>query len=122
MAPDSEAALAEVAEAANAVGQFDRAEEAATRALGLNPRSIDLLLARSASYSGRKQWEKAEEDCRAALHIQPLYPMARLALAVCLHARGDPAAGKKEAETAIALSMEPHRKSAFRDWYSKQTR
>ena len=70
----------------------------------------------------RKRWEKAEEDCRAALRIQPLHPTARLILAVNLHQRGNVEAGKKEFETAIGLATQEQQKSAFREWFLRETR
>ena len=122
LAPDSEAALVEVAEAALGVGQFERAEGAMTALIGKNPRSVDYLLTRASAYSSRRQWEKAEADCRAALRIQPLHPMARLVLAVALSRRGDRDAGTKEAETAVGLATEAQQKKAFWEWFQRESR
>ena len=120
--PDSEAALIQVAEAALGMERYDRAEEAATKLIALNPRSVDHLISRATISTVRKRWEKAEEDCRAALRIQPLHPAARLILAVNLHQRGNVEAGKKEFETAIALATQQQQKSAFREWFLRETR
>ena len=120
--PDSEAALIQVAEAALGMERYDRAEEAATKLIALNPRSVDHLLSRATISTVRKRWEKAEEDCRAALRIQPLHPTARLILAVNLHQRGNVEAGKKEFETAIGLATQQQQKSAFREWFLRETR
>lgn len=122
LAPESEAALAEVAEAALGVSRFDRAEQAVSVLIANNPRSVDYLLTRASIASSRKQWEKAEQDCRAALRIQPLHPTARLVLAVALDRRGDRDAGKKEAETAVGLATNPPQQKAFWDWYQQETR
>ena len=90
--------------------------------ISLNPRSVDHLISRATISTVRKRWEKAEEDCRAALRIQPLHPAARLILAVNLHQRGNVEAGKKEFETAIGLATQQQQKSAFREWFLRETR
>lgn len=122
LAPESEVILAEVAEAALRARHFDRAEEVATRLIAANPTSVDPLLIRAAVSLAREQWEKAEADYRAVLHIHPLHPNARLLLGVCLHHRGNPDAGLKEADTAIGLATHPRQKAAFRDEYQRLTR
>ncbi|MCI0700149.1 MAG: tetratricopeptide repeat protein [Planctomycetia bacterium] len=122
LTPQSELALAEFAEAALGVGLLDRAEESATRVIGMNPTSVDYLLTRASVFAGQKRWDKAEEDCRAALRIQPLHPQARLMLGICLHHRGNPEAGRKEAQTAIGLATHPRQKTAFQQWYQQETR
>ena len=122
LAPDSEVALVGVAEAALGVGRFDRAEGAATVLIGMNPKSVEYLLTRATAFSARKEWGKAEDDCRAALRIHPLHPQARLMLGICLHNRGNPDAGRREVETAIGLATHPRQKTAFREWYQSETR
>ena len=122
LAPDSEVALAAVAEAALANGRFDRAEEASTKLIGMSPRSVEHYATRATARALRKQWAKAEEDCRAALAIHPLHPQSRLILAACLHGQGNAEAGKIEAETAYGLATKPAQKSAFRDWFLREVR
>jgi hypothetical protein len=122
LAPESEAALAEVVDAALATEGYARAESAADTLIALNPKSVDALLLRATSFTLRKQWEPAERDCRAALKIHPLHAQARLVLALCLHGRGDADAAKREAETAIGLVIVPAQKSAFRAWFLQQAR
>ena len=122
LAPDSELVLAELAEAALEAGQLDRAEEVAARLVGTNPTAVEPLLTRGAVFVARKQWDRAEDDYRAALRIHPQYPQARLMLGVCLYHRGNPEAGRKEAETAIGLATNPRQKAALQEWYERQTR
>ncbi len=122
LAPESEAALTEVAEAAFDEAGYARAEWAAGALIALNPKSVEALMLRANFSAARKQWESAERDCRAALKIHPLHAQARLVLAVCLHARGDAVAARIEAETAIGLIPLPAQKSAFRTWFLQQSR
>ena len=101
---------------------LDVALDAANILVTLNPTSLDPLLARGAVFIRRGEWEKAEADCRAALAIHPLLPRAHLQLAVCLHHRENPDAGRKEANTALSLTTSPRQRSALQDWYENQTR
>lgn len=122
LAPNSETALAELAEAAAAEGQFDKAIEAVANLIGLTPKAIDPLLLRASIFIRQRDWSKAERDCRTALAIHPLHPLARLYLAVCRHHQGDLEGARREAETANSLCTDSRQQSAFRDWYSQQTR
>ncbi len=122
LAPGSEEALAEVAAAALTLGRFDRAEEAATALVGMNPSSVEYLISRATIFAAQKRWESAEADCRAALRIHPLHPHARLLLAICLHWRGDAAAGQREADTAAGLATDPRQRAAMLERYRRQTR
>ena len=121
-APDSEAALTEVAAAALDAGRPDRAIEAATALIGMTPSSSDHWLVRASASALKRQWPAAEADCRAALRLQPLHPMARLVLATCLHRQGHPDAGKREVEAAVGLATDPQQKRAYWDWYQRETR
>ena len=121
LAPESEVALAQLADAALSVVRYDRAEEATTKLIAMNPRSVDHLLKRASVFTSRKEWEKAERECRAALLIHPLHPLARLILGVCLDQQGDREGGKREFETALALTTQAGQRSAFRDWFQRET-
>jgi hypothetical protein len=121
LAPDSDAALAELAEAALAAEQPARAEEAATAWIRQNPTAVEPLLARAAARSAASKWGGAEADARAALAIQPLHPVARLRLALCRHHQGDARGGRKEADTAAGLATTPPRRAAMLEWYRRQT-
>ena len=122
LAPESEAALTQVAEAALLSDKLDRAEEVAAKLIAMSPRTIDHRLARASVFTAKKEWAKAEEDCRVALKIHPLHPLAHLMLGVCLHKRGDRDGGRKEFETAIGLTTTTQQRSAFGDWFLRETR
>lgn len=122
LAPESESALAVAANAAIAVGQFEEAVHAATKLIGKNPTAIEPRMTRALAFVHQGEWAKAEQDCREALRIHPLYPRARLLLAVCRHRQGDPAGGLKEAETAAGLVPNPQQRTAFLEWYQEQIR
>ena len=122
LAPESEAALTAEADTAIAVGDFEAAVRAATKLIEWNPTALEPRVARAIAFVRLKEWAKAEEDCRQALRIQPLYPRMRLVLAVCLNRQGDPMGGRKQAETAAGLVSNPQQRAAFLDWYQEQTR
>jgi hypothetical protein len=122
LAPESEVALTQLAEAALAAGRADRTAEVATRLVAMNPSSVEPLLLRARAFAEQNDWEKAESDCRAALRIHPLHQGARLLLGICRHHRGDPAGGRREAETAATLATSPQQAAALRDWYRRATR
>ena len=122
LSPDSEAALVEVAAAAQAAGQPGRAVEAATALIAMTPSSSEHRVSRASAYAVKREWAAAEADCRAALKVQPLHPMARLILAASLHRQGNPVDGKREADAAVRLIAEPRQKKAFWDWYQRETR
>jgi hypothetical protein len=122
LAPDSDAALAELAEAALAAKRDAQAIEAATNWIQRNPTAVEPRLARIAALTRTGEWSRAEEDARAALKIQPLHPEARLYLAVCRHHLGDAAAGRKEADTAAGLATTSQQRAAMLDWYRRLTR
>ncbi|MCU0703580.1 MAG: hypothetical protein MUF18_06350 [Fimbriiglobus sp.] len=121
-APESESALAVLTEAATVAAQFTTAVETANKWVSLNPRSLDPYVARAFVHLKRSDWAAAEADCRAALKLNPLHPEARLYLAICLHHQGDPTGGKKQAEAAAQLEVNPQERSGLLQWYRRATR
>jgi hypothetical protein len=121
LAPSSEAALAALVEAAIAAGDHDLAIRTADDWVKLNPNGFDPVVGRAFTHLSAGNWEKAEQDARAALHLQPLHPDARLYLAICLHKRGDPAAGLREAQTAARMESDPREREFLTDWYRRAT-
>ena len=122
LAPDSEAALVALTEAASAAGEHDAAEEAAGKRIRMNSTASDPLVARAFIRLARGDWQNAEADALAALRIHPLHPETRLYLAICLHKKGDPAAGLREAQTAAQLESDPRQQAFLMDWYRRATR
>jgi Tfp pilus assembly protein PilF len=120
--PDSEVALIQLAGAAVAADDYELAVRTADKLILLNPSSADHLLTRASAFFFLKDWQKAEADCRAALAIQPLQPKARFMLAVCRNKRGDPVAGLKELNLALALTPTPQMRSSLSEGYSELTR
>ena len=103
----------------------DKVEDAIAAASALvrmSPTTIEPHLIRASAYVSEKNWQKAEDDCRAALHIHPLHPQARVMLGVCRYHRGDSAGGRKEAETAAGLTTSPQQRDAVLAWYRRETR
>ncbi|MDB5310485.1 MAG: hypothetical protein JWO38_4687 [Gemmataceae bacterium] len=122
LAPESEAALTELAEAAAVIGRSEVVIDASTALIKLTPTTVEPYINRATGHVRRKDWEKAEEDCRAALRVHPLHPLARVLLGVCRHHRGDPAGARREADTAAGLATNPRQRAALLDWYQQETR
>ena len=122
LAPESVSALSDLIEAASSAGEFDAAEEAAGKCIRLHPNDFHPLMSRAFVYLSRGDWSKAESDCLAALRIQPLYPEAHLYYGVCLHKKGNPAAGLREAQTAARLESDPRERAYLEGWYSRAIR
>jgi predicted CXXCH cytochrome family protein len=122
LAPESEFALATLAEAARGAGQYDVALDAAGKVIRINPTSADALLGRAFVYLSIGDWAKAEADCRAALRLHPLNPEGHLYLAICLHHLGDTQGGQREAQTAAQLESTPREQESLLEWYRRATR
>jgi len=120
--PASEEAQGALAAAAAAVGRGDTAVAAATELIRLSPSGVEPLVLRAGIYLQQGDWARAEPDCRAALAIHPLHPRGHLQVAVCLHRRGNPEAGRKEMETALGLTTNSRQRAMSQDWYQRQTR
>jgi Tfp pilus assembly protein PilF len=121
LAPNSEAALATLVEAATAAGKYDEAEEAADRAVSLNPSATDPLLRRAVVHLSRGDWERTLADSNTVLRSQPLHPQAHLYRGICLHKLGDPVAGQRELQTAMQLEPDARERSLLTDWYQRAT-
>jgi len=122
LAPNSEAAAMELAEAALATGKLDQAVQTSTKLIEMNPTAVGPLLIRSIAFIRQREWGKAESDARIALTLYPLHPQARLYLAVSRHHLGDAEEARKEVETAAELSANPHQREAMLDWFRRETR
>jgi hypothetical protein len=120
--PQSELALVQVAAAATAAEDYELVISTADKLIALNPSSFDHRSTRASAHFFRNDWAKAEADCRAALGIQPLRPNMRFMLAVCLHKRGDPAAGRRELDLALKLTPSAKMRSTLTGWYTQMTR
>ncbi len=120
--PASEAALVQLAGAAVAARDYESAVRAADTLIALNPSSADHVLTRASALFGLHDWVRAEADARAALAIQPVQPKARLIVAVCRHHLGDPAAGRRELELALALAPSFELRAALAASYAQSTR
>ena len=121
-APGSEVVLADLAEAAAAAGRFDEALAAADEWARRSPSDADARVARAWVFVRRRDWAKAEAASREALAVHPLLARPRLYLALCKDRQGDPAGGRKDADTALGLVVKPDRRDALREWYDRETK
>jgi tetratricopeptide (TPR) repeat protein len=121
VAPDSEQALAVVAESAVNFDP-DLAIRTAGRLIAWNPSVVQYRTLRAQAYMQKQDWAAAAADCRAALEIFPLNPDARALLAACLHRQGDTAGGRREIAAAAGLASDPRAKARMRKWYDDLTR
>jgi hypothetical protein len=122
LAPDSEVAQNNLANASAAAGDIDAAIAAATKLIAMSPTRVEPLLLRAGINLKIRAWARAEADCRAALAIHPLLPQARMVLAICRYHLGDIDGAQTEAETAIGLAIKPEQKASLRELFRAQTR
>jgi hypothetical protein len=120
--PDSEHALAVLAAATKAAGNFARAAELADRLVAMAPGSVPYRLDRADVHMRTANWTAAAADARAALKIMPLSLEARAVLAISLTRQGDAAAGRREIDAAVGLAGNQQQKQALRNWYAEMTR
>lgn len=96
-------ALKELAGAATALGQWDRAIDALQRALALRPADTHALADLGGVYLRRQQPDLAAETLRRALAADAVLPTAHNTLGLALLATGDVAAAEHEFGEAIRL-------------------
>jgi hypothetical protein len=120
--PDGELSLMQLAATALVADDFDLAIRTCDKLIPMNPSCATHLLTRAGAYFWKKDWEKAETDCRAALAIQPLHANSRFMLAVCRHKRGDPAAGRRELDIVLQLTPNSQQRASLAKWYDELTR
>ncbi|ONK74024.1 uncharacterized protein A4U43_C03F2010 [Asparagus officinalis] len=83
------------------VSNFNEACLAYGEGLGHDPQNAILLCNRAASQAKLAQWERAAEDCNAALKLRPSYAKARLRRAHCNAKMGRWAPAVQDYETLI---------------------
>ncbi len=120
--PESEVALGQLAAAALAAEEYELVIRTAQKLIALSPSSADHLVTRATAYFSLKDWARAQDDCRAALAIQPVRPNVRFMLAVCLHKGGDAGAGRRELDLVLKLTPTPEVRAKLTDWYGQLTR
>lgn len=122
LAPESEETQGKLAWAAASAGQLDTALAAADATVRMNPTSVEPYLLRAWVHIFRREWPRAEADCRAALAIHALHPRAHLLLGVCRHRLDDPRGGRKEADLAASLATRPEQRETLLKLYAAQTK
>jgi tetratricopeptide (TPR) repeat protein len=96
-------ALKELAGAATALGQWERAEEALRRAVSLRPADTHALADLGNVQLRRQQITTAIATLRRAVTADPVLPAAHSTLGLALLAAGEAAAGEEQFRTAIRL-------------------
>ncbi len=119
--PDSEIAWQRVAETALTLPRPLRADEATSRLVQLNPRSVEHILLRIACLVQQRNWGDAEHWCRQGLMIHPLHPQLRLYLAVASYHLGDAATARQQLDWALQLATQPQQRTTLRQWYRRLT-
>ena len=120
--PGGELSLMPLAATALVADDFDLAIRTCDKLILMNPSCATHLLTRGGAFFWKKDWEKAETDCRAALAIQPLHANGRFMLAVCRHKRGDSAAGRRELDIVLQLTPTSQQRASLAKWYDELTR
>jgi tetratricopeptide (TPR) repeat protein len=122
LAPDREQALVRAVEPAALVGEYDFAAACASKAVELNPTSIDLRLLRARLMMTLKKYAEAEADCRVALRENPTHSTSRVLLAISLHHQGDTRNSQAELTKALSMIRDPKHEAALRNWFNSSTR
>lgn len=118
--PESEWALATLAEAEMASGDSARAIEVWEKLIKLNPSAVSYRLLRASALRVRQEWAKAEQGYRDALAIDPMVAEAHLFLAVVLDKQGKADEAKKEADAAFALETNAEALKLYRQVWAKK--
>jgi hypothetical protein len=119
-APRREVALADAADAADALSQREKAVGYWDRAVAVNPWRVNYRFRRAQLWSEAGDWGRAMAECDAILHIDPNMVEARLLRSAYLLEAGDPRAARAEFDTVMALH--PRQPDDVRRWFEQKAR
>ncbi len=120
LAPEREATLSYAASLAAEMGQHDSAVAYWQRALTVNPWAARSHFELARLLILRQEWQKAGEEAKVVLRLNPFHIEARKLLVVCYHQMGDN--GRARAEFERILALNPPDQRALRRWFDQLTR
>jgi tetratricopeptide (TPR) repeat protein len=106
--------------AALAAGEEDVARTYRERLLAVNPWSYSDHVTLARYLCNHQEWQKAIEECQAAVRINPFAEDARRWLILCYIRLGDEQKGRAEFDKAVAL--DPSSQKRLRRWLTDQLR
>jgi Flp pilus assembly protein TadD len=115
--PRNEKLLAQVANLADAANQPEL--DMLNLLVAMVPSSHDYRAKRMLAGVTLARWDQAEEDCRELLRLNPLFPSARMVLAMSLQGDGRKADARREITTALELSTTPAQKASIQSWFDR---
>jgi tetratricopeptide (TPR) repeat protein len=101
-APENETALSAAATLADALRQPETAMTYWQKMLALDPGSADVHFGLACVFAGQHEWQRARQECQAALEAAPMHVEARMVLARCAMKMGDKRLAQKELSTLLA--------------------
>ncbi len=120
LAPEQELTLAYAASLAAEMGQHASAMTYWQRALQVNPWTARSHFELARLFVLRQEWQKAGEEAKAVLRLNPFHFEARKLLVVCYHQMGDHAQAR--AEFARLLELNPPDQQSLRRWFDQQSK
>jgi len=119
VSPQDEAVLSQAANVAELAGQADAAIAIMNDLVAMNPASHDYRIRRMMMYMSSGDFYRTEAESRELLRINPLQPMARLVLGLCLYGEGETAAAEVEVNNAIQLATSKQQKASIQSWFNR---
>jgi Tfp pilus assembly protein PilF len=119
IAPKDEAVLSQAANIAELAGQVDAAIALMNDLVAINPASHDYRIRRMMMYMSSGDFFRTEAESRELLRINPLQPMARLVLGLCLYGEGQKDAAQAEVNHALQLATSKQQQASIQSWFQR---
>jgi predicted CXXCH cytochrome family protein len=117
-----ESALISARDFAASLEEFPFALECASKAIELDPFSVNHRLMRARILVAQQRWSEAAADCRAIIDKISTPADAHVLLAVCLFQQGDGDAARQELDRSLRLARDPDLERQYLDFYQRMTR
>jgi tetratricopeptide (TPR) repeat protein len=119
IAPKDEAVLSQAANIAELAGQVDIAIALMNDLIAMSPASHDYRIRRMMMYMSSGDFYRTEAESREILRMNPLQPMARLVLGLCLYGEGQKDAAQAEVDHALQLATSKQQRSSIQSWFER---
>lgn len=119
IAPRDEAVLSQAANIAELAGQVDIAIVFMNDLVAMNPASHDYRIRRMMMYMSSGDFYRTEAESRELLRMNPLQPMARLVLGLCLYGEGKKEAAQAEVNHALKLATSKQQQASIQSWFQR---
>ena len=119
IAPKDEAVLSQAANIAELAGQVDIATALMNDLIAMSPASHDYRIRRMMMYMSSGDFYRTEAESREILRMNPLQPMARLVLGLCLYGEGQKDAAQAEVDHALQLATSKQQRSSIQSWFER---